>query len=308
VSDRTLRMGSYAVALSHEEKIFFPDDGITKGDLIEYYRRVADTMLPHVRGRPLAMQRCPDGIGGEQFLQKEVPDYFPDWISRVTVEKEGGTVTQVVCENAATLVYLANQACVTPHVWLSRADAPRRPDRLIFDLDPSDHDFEPVRRAARALGDLLRELGLEPFVMTTGSRGAHVVTPLDRGADFDVARGFARDVADLLAQRSPDTLTTEVRKDKRGGRLFLDTARNAYAQTGVAPYAVRARAGAAVATPLDWAELGDGAVAAQSYRIENVFRRLGQKADPWQDIARHAAGLGEGRARFDRLRRGASAR
>ncbi|MFW6115860.1 MAG: DNA primase small subunit domain-containing protein, partial [Chloroflexota bacterium] len=164
--------------------------------------------------------------------------------------------------------------------------------------------FEPVRLAAELLHDLLDNLRLVPYVMTTGSRGAHVVVPLDRSADFDTVRGFAKDVAEMLAQREPDRLTVEVRKDKRGDRLFLDYLRNAYAQNSVAPYALRAKPGAPVATPLDWDELSDPALDSQSYSVKNIFRRLGQKGDPWQQIMHHARSLSEPRNRLDDLMSG----
>lgn len=285
--------GSHTVEISNADKTFFPDAGITKGDIIDYYERVAETMLPHLAGRPLTMHRYPDGLEGEDFYQKEAPDYFPDWITRVEIQKreEGGRQLQVVCGSKATLVYLANQACLTPHIWLSRQDALDHPDRVIFDLDPPGEDFGPVRWAARRLRALLEDLGLPVFLMLTGSRGAHVVIPIQRGLDFDQARSFAQDVAETLAQRHPDDLTTAQRKRKRGDRLFIDTARNAYGQTAVAPYAVRARAGAPVATPLDWSELDDSELTASRYSVRNLHRRLAQKDDPWKQIGRHAAHL-----------------
>ena len=278
----TLKANGHTIELGHADKLLFPDAGLTKADLADYYQRIAEVMLPHLKGRPVTMQRFPDGIEAEGFYQKKASDYFPSWIRRVTVEVEGRgeNQPQVVCENTATLLYLVDQACITPHVWLSRAGALHHPDRLVFDLDPPSKDFEPVRFAARRLRDLLEDLGLESSVMTTGSQGAHVVVPLDASAAFDTVRTFAQTVADLLAERYPDRLTTEVRTKKRRGRVFLDTLRNAYAQNTAAPYAVRALPGAPVATPLDWDELGND-LHAQTYTVENLFRRMGQKADPW---------------------------
>ncbi|MBN1992032.1 MAG: non-homologous end-joining DNA ligase [Anaerolineae bacterium] len=288
-----VKVGFHTIELSSLDKVFFPDEGITKGDLVDYYRRIADTMLPHLEEHPLNMQRFPDGLDGFNFYQKEVPDYFPDWIGRVSIEvkEEQSKQEQVVCNNPATLVYLANQACLTPHLWLSRVDRLEHPDKLIFDLDPPADDFEPVHFAARALRDMLRELELVAFVMTTGSQGLHVAVPLDRQADFDTTRNFARALAEHLAQRNPKRLTTEVRKNKRKGRVFLDYLRNAYGQTGVSPYAARAKAGAPVAAPLEWEELGDSNLHAQSYTIGNIFRRLGQKSDPWAGMRQHAQNL-----------------
>ncbi len=281
------------VQITHPGKVLFPEAGLTKMDLARYYQRIAEVMLPHLRGRPISMRRFPDGISGEGFYQKEAPGYFPDWINRVSVglKDEGGTQRQITCENAATLVYLAGQDCLEIHPWLSRADDLDHPDRLIFDLDPPSEDFEVVRFAAGAARKLLGELGLPSFLMTTGSRGLHVVVPLDRSADFDACRDFARRVAAVLAGRYPDRLTSEVRKEKRQGRLFLDYLRNAYGQTAVAPYGVRAKPGAPVATPLDWEELGDRSLYSQRYRLENIFRRLGQKEDPWRDMMQHAVSL-----------------
>lgn len=293
--------GSRSFDASNEDKVFFPDTGITKGQLIDYYERVARVMLPHVRGRIVTMRRHPDGIDGKSFYQKEVPNHFPEWIETVEVEKEGGTLRQLTIENAATLAYLADQGCIAVHVWPSRADKPNHPDRLIFDLDPSTDDFGPVREAARATRDVLEEVRLSPHVMTTGSRGLHVVAPLDRRTDFDGVRDFASRVAKLLASRHPDSFTVEQRKNKRRARVFLDYLRNAYGQHAVAPYSVRARPGAPVATPLDWDEVGDSKLHSQRYTVENLFRRLAHKDDPWKDIARHAASAAQARRRLDAL-------
>jgi bifunctional non-homologous end joining protein LigD len=294
-------VGRRTVEISNPDKVLFPDDGMTKADLADYYARIAETMLPHVRGRPATMQRYPDGIEGETFFQKDIPNYFPDWIKTVEMAKEGGIVTHLVIEEAATLVYLANQACITPHVWLSRADRPHHPDRIVFDFDPPGKEFAVIRDAARRLRDILEELGLVPFVMTSGSRGLHVVAPLKRTAEFDEVRTFARGVAELLVGRHPDRLTTEHRKNKRGRRIFVDTMRNSYAQTAVAPYAVRARAGAPVAAPLDWDELGRG-FEPRKYTIANVFRRLARKDDPWAKIERQARALDAPRKKLDELK------
>ena len=214
--------------------------------MASYYERVADWMLPHVKGRPVSMQRFPDGIDGKGFFHKDIPDYFPDWIKRVEVPKANGTVTHVVISTAATLVYLVGQNTITPHVWLSRADRVWQPDRLVIDLDPPPGgDFAAVRRAARWSGELLRDLGLAPFAQVTGSKGIHVWTPLRRRARFEDVHELARDIGRVLAADHPDELTTEFRKANRGERILVDTARNGYAQTTVPPYAVRPRPGRA---------------------------------------------------------------
>ncbi len=200
MSSTTREIGGHTLDLSNLDKIFFPDADVTKGDLVDYYERVADTMLPHVRDRFISMHRWPDGIDGNDFYQKNAPDHFPGWIRTETVEKEGGTNRQVVIDDPATLVYLADQACVTPHIWLSRAGAPRHPDRMVFDFDPSDDwesSFDAVRWAARRLRALLDEIGLESRVMTSGSRGLHVYVVLDAESDFDEVKDLSRAVAEL---------------------------------------------------------------------------------------------------------------
>ncbi len=291
-----MRVDGRSVELSNTDKVLFPADGITKGDLIEYYRRVSDTLLPHAVDRPVSMQRFPDGIGTEGFYEKNLPGHFPDWVGTVRLPKvEGGEMSWVVCQDAATLVYLANQAVVTLHVWTSRRDRPEAPDRIVFDLDPpggGGGHFVLVKEGARALRALLEDLGLAPFVMTTGSRGLHVVVPVERRLEFDGVRDFARGVAELLTRRDPDRLTTAQRKAKRGGRLYLDYMRNGYGQTAVAPYSVRARPGAPVATPLEWDELGDGTLGPRRFSLRNIFRRLGRREDPWRKIDASARALG----------------
>ncbi len=297
-----MKIGGHKIEISNEDKVFFPKAKITKGDVIDYFRRVTRVMLPYVRERPLAMHRHPDGIKGEGFFQKDVPDYFPGWIKRVsTPRKEGGKIDNVVCNNAATLVYLANQACITPHLWLSRRDKLDYPDQLIFDLDPPKKQFALVRFAAKALHEFFDDLGLRSFVKTTGSRGLHIIVPLDRKQDFDSVRQFAQDVARVLAHRHPKRLTVEPRKDKRRGRLFLDTARNSYAQYAVAPYAVRAIEGAPIATPVTWNEVGDTKLDAQSFSMKNIFQRLNRKSDPWKNLRRSARSLKAARHRLDKI-------
>jgi bifunctional non-homologous end joining protein LigD len=303
VTTESIKVGRRLVEISNADKVLFPDDGITELDLADYYHRIASVMLPLVKGRPVSMRRFPRGVKSKGFIQKEAPEHFPSWVKRVRVEKQGGgKLTHVVCDNAETLVYLADQACITPDVWLSRAPKLRHPDRMIFDLDPPDDDFRVVRDAAQSLRKVLEELGLSPYVMTTGSRGLHVTVPLAQRDDFDAVRAFARGVAELVAARDPDRLTTEQRKAKRRGRLFLDVMRNAYGQHAVAPYAVRATAGAPVATTLEWDELKDRRLNAQRYTIRTVFPRLARKDDPWKGMSKRGRSLARPRQRLEALR------
>ncbi|MFF4312521.1 non-homologous end-joining DNA ligase [Streptomyces sp. 900105755] len=302
---RPVRAGRRTVPTHRPDKVLFPGDGAakeyTKADLVDYYKSVAPYLLPHLRGRPLMLERYPDGLDGPRFMQKNAPDHYPDWIERAEVAKEDGTVTHVVCGDTATLVYLADQACLTLHRWLSRTTAPGRPDRLVLDLDPPGTDFAPVREAARWAGDLLDRLGLPAAPMTTGSRGLHLVVPLNGRHAFDEVHAFARDLAALLAAEHPDRLTTAVRKDDRGDRLFLDMGRNAYAQTAVAPYTVRARPGAPVAVPITWDQLADPAVDARRWTVADAVDQA--RTTPWAGIPARGRALGPARRRLDALRR-----
>lgn len=281
---RSTRQGVRDIEISRPQKVLFPDDGISKSELARYYRSVARWAVPRLRSRPLMMERHPDGIGGKPLMQKNAPGYFPDWVHTAELSKEGGSVRHVLCDDADTLVYLAGQACITPHRWLSRADRPYNPDLLVFDLDPSgDADFADVVRAACCVGGLLEEVELPTQVMTTGSRGLHVIAPLDRSSDFDTVRAFARRVSEALVARHPDRLTGEPRKADRGDRVYLDIQRNAYAQTAVAPYAVRALPGAPVAMPVGWAELTDTGLSPGRWTLRNAGDRLRER-DPWAGL------------------------
>jgi bifunctional non-homologous end joining protein LigD len=290
VSDRQIRVGRRSITISHPDKVLFPDDGITKLELAEHYARVGPVMVPHVRDRPLTMHVFPAGLERNGVFIKKVPLHFPDWVDRVELEKrEGGTTTMALAGDAATLVFLANQNCITPHVFPARADDLESPDRLVFDFDPPDGtDFAVVRRAAKAAGELLREVGLTPFAMTTGSRGLHVVAPLRRDAGWDVVRSLAHGLGERIVADDPEHLTMEHRIAKRGGRLYVDTTRNAYAQHTVAPYAVRAKPGAPVATPLEWDEVDDPGLTARSWTIATIGARLDERGDPWKGIGRGA--------------------
>lgn len=296
----SLKAGRRTVLIHRPDKVLFPREAISKAGLADYYRAAARRMLPHLRGRPLMLERHPDGIDGPKFMQKDVPDYFPEWMHTAELPKEGGTVDYLIADDTATLMYLADQACITPHRFLSKADRPQHPDRLVFDLDPGGDGFPVARDAARLLHGLLDDLDLPSCVMTTGSRGLHVVVPLARAAEFDEVRAFARAVADLLAARHPDSLTTEASKKARRGRLYLDVQRNGYAQTAVAPYAVRALPGAPVATPLAWPELDEKGMHAQRWTVTTIGGRL-EEDDPWAGALSRGRTLTRAAKRLARL-------
>ena len=293
-AETTLKVGRRNVRISNPDKVLFPDDGITKADLADYYAAVAPAMVEHTRDRPLNLWRWNRGIENEVVIQQAIPKGAPDWVKRVTVSRRrGGEVTHAVGGEAATLVWLANQNCITPHVWTAKADRPDHPDRIVFDFDPPDDDdhshLDAIRAGALAIGDLLREKGLQPYAMTSGSRGIHVVAPLRRGADSNTVRTVAGEWAEEVAARLPDQLTTSWRKEGRGGRVLVDAARNTYAQTAVAPYAVRAKPGAPVATPMFWDEVADAEP--RRWTLRDVPARLAERGDPWEGIAKAAAAL-----------------
>jgi bifunctional non-homologous end joining protein LigD len=288
-----IRAGRRTVKLSNPDKVLFPGDGITKEDLARYYAAVAAVMVPHVKDRPINLWRWNRGIDNELVVQQAIPKGAPEWVRRVTVSRRrGGEVTHAVGGEAATLVWLANQNCITPHVWTARCDRPDHPDRLVFDFDPPDDGdghLDAIRAGALAIGELLRENNLSPYAMTSGSRGIHVVAPIRRGPDSNTVRERAGELAEEVAGRLPEQLTTSWRKAGRGGRVLVDAARNTYAQTAVAPYAVRAKPGAPVATPLFWDEVEDADP--RRWTLRDVPQRLEERGDPWEGIARDAAPL-----------------
>ncbi|MDA3875157.1 MAG: non-homologous end-joining DNA ligase [Kiritimatiellae bacterium] len=289
---KNLHYGRYTVEATSLKKELFPKAGITKQDLIRYSEEISDVMLPHLRCRPLSFERYPDGVDSEGFFQKHTPDYVPDWIRTRSLQKDDGTVEYTLADNMATLAYLANQACITIHSGLSRVNEPKNPVEMVIDLDPPDADFKAVQKVAGLLKDVLEEeLGLACFAKFTGSRGIHVVVPLQGIESFETVRFFADDLSQLLVERHPDLVTTAQRKDRRGSRIFLDTKRNAYGQTVVAPYSVRCKKNAPVACPVEWEEALAKDVNPRKYTLKNMHKRLNRKGDVWLSIRRHAATL-----------------
>jgi bifunctional non-homologous end joining protein LigD len=292
MSAATIRCGRRSVAISHPDKMMVPEAGLTKLDVARHYERVGPLMKPYLRDRPLTFQVFPDGIEADGFYMKSVPRHFPDWIGRTEVAKRGGSLVQVVATESATLVYLAGQNMITPHAWLSRADRPREPDRLIVDFDPSPGaGFAAVRAAARAAGDRLRDAGLAPHAMVTGSRGIHVVCPLRRGNDFGTVHAWTRALAEELVADDSRHLTLEWKRADRGKRIYVDVNRINYAQHAVAPFGVRARPHAPVAMPIAWEELSDRRLRPDRWTIADCGERIEEAGDPWQGFGRRARAL-----------------
>lgn len=264
-----------SIEISSPDKVIFPEKNITKGQMAEYYEKIADRMLPFLKDRPLTLKRFPGGIGAGGFYQKNISDYFPDFIKTVEIETEDGMNTQILCNDKRTLLYLVNQNTVSFHIWLSRKDKLRQPDKVIFDLDPPEGAFDKVKEAAKVVRSYLKKQKKDPQLMTTGQSGLHLYYSLRRGKDFEEVKKEARKVAEEVAKLRPDLLTTKIRKDQREGKIFVDYLRNAYAQTAVCPYSLRSNEEAGIATPIEWEELSK-LESASFYNIENIFRRLGQ--------------------------------
>jgi bifunctional non-homologous end joining protein LigD len=283
------------VKLTHPDRLLWPDDGISKRELYDYFGAIAGVMVPHVKDRPVSLQRFRESVDKGGFFQKEVPKGAPEWVKTAEVPKKGGVVHHVLANDGATLQWLAQQGCITPHVFTARADRLDRPDRVVIDLDPSTKDFGAVRLAAAQIGDALRARGLEPFAMVTGSRGIHVVVPIKRTRATEDVLAWVRAFATELGEEHPDTLTTEFYKNKRDERIYLDVARNAPSQTVVPPYAPRPRPHAPVATPLRWEELDDDALRPDGWTLRTVQQRLDDLGgDPWKDINKSARALPRG--------------
>ena len=286
--------------ITHPDKVLFPEDGITKGELAAYYEMIAPLMLPHIRQRPVTMERFPAGIGTKGFLQKDVSKGYPAWLRRIEVPKKGGTVHHPLVTDTRSLLWLANQNSITPHVWTSRAPTLTQPDICVFDLDPSQDAPDVLRAAALGLRDLLAELALPSWVKTSGSKGFHIVVPLDGKAEFDEVSGFANAVGRLLVARDPQHLTQEFSKTDRGGRILVDTARNRYGATVAAAYAVRARPGAPVSAPCTWEEVEGATVGPQTFTLRTMAERVAEVGDLWSDLRRRGRSL---KRPMERLRR-----
>jgi bifunctional non-homologous end joining protein LigD len=277
----TVTVGGIPVKLTNLRKEL--DAGIPKAELVAYYQQIAPLMLPHVEGRPVSMYRFPDGVAGEKFFQKDSPKYFPKWLPCEMVHHSKSDVCYPIIHNEAGIVYLGNQV-VVPHITATRISDPLVPDKLVFDLDPSVEDLSLLKDAAQRLGRFLRSLGFHPYIMTTGGKGYHVTAPIVPELPADQVRDFAFKIATVLARDDPTHLTTELRKDKRKDRIFVDVNRLSPMQTSVAPYAARSKPGLPVAAPFPWDELVN--IDPTSYTIQNP-----PKQDAWKDFFTHAVSV-----------------
>jgi bifunctional non-homologous end joining protein LigD len=297
-----------AVEVSHPEKVLFPDDGITKGELCAYYDAIAKAMVPHIAGRPVTMERFPAGIGKKGFIQKNLAKGIPPWLATTEVDRrtKEGAVRYPLVDDARGLVWLASQNCITPHVWTSRVPRLEQPDVCVIDLDPPD-DLAPgapeLARAALAVRNVVTDLGVPAFVKTSGSKGFHVVVPLDGTADFAAVWRFGQGAGAVLVKQLPDLFTQEFIKADRGGRIYLDTARNAPGATFAAAYAVRAKPGAPVSAPCTWSEVESGAATPRTFSLRSMARRIAEVGDLWCDMAVRAAPLDAALSKLDQMLR-----
>jgi bifunctional non-homologous end joining protein LigD len=289
--------------ITHPEKVLFPDDGITKGELAAYYEAIAPALLPHIRNRPVTMERYPVGIGAKGFWQKDVSRGFPEWLQRVDVPKKDGTVHHPLVTDVRSLLWVVNQNTITPHVWVTRAPDLYHPDVCVFDLDPSrDDQPEVLRHTAVSLRNLLDELGLPSWVKTSGSKGFHIVVSLDGSARTDEVERFAHAVGTLLVSRDPEHLTQEFSKADRGGRILVDTGRNGYSATFATAYSVRAKPGAPVSAPCTWDEVERGAAGPRTFSVRTMPERVAQLGDLWSDMKRRRRSLARAQARLKQKR------
>jgi bifunctional non-homologous end joining protein LigD len=272
--------------ITHPDKVLFPEDGITKGELAAYYEAIAPLMIPHIAGRPITMERFPAGIGEKGFIQKDVSRGFPEWLERVEVPKQGGTVRHALVTDVRSLLWVVNQNTITMHVWTSRVPNLLQPDLCVFDLDPPEDGAPAILRdAALRLRDLLGEHGRTSWIKTSGSKGFHIVVPMDGKTTKGAAARFANRVGRELVERDPKHLTQEFARADRGGRIYVDTGRNGYSATFAAAYSVRPKPGGPVSAPCTWDEVASGRVGPRTFTLKNMAGRVAEVGDLWKEVA-----------------------
>jgi bifunctional non-homologous end joining protein LigD len=303
---RVVRRGRREVRLSSADRVLFPEDGVTKGDLWDYYAAVAPTLVPHLRGRPFTMKRFREGVAGAFFFQKDAPKGMPSWIPTKrfrTWPREGQSrlVYFPVVNDELALLWMVQMHCIDMNAWYSRIDRPERPDFVLFDLDPPDGEFRLGVRVAHLVRAILEELGLSSYVKTSGADGVHVLVSIARRSSYDVTREFAEGVASVLADRHPGLVTIEWRKAKRQG-VFLDARQNGWGKTIASVYSVRPKPGAPVSTPLRWKELTEE-VAPRDFGMAEVLARIERHGDLFRPVLDEPQALAPARRELARLRR-----
>jgi bifunctional non-homologous end joining protein LigD len=299
-SSRSAR-GEPRVALTNLGKVFWPDEGYTKGDMIAYYDAVAPLLLPYLKERPLVLTRYPDGITGKSFFQKDAPEFAPGWVrtERIYSRDVDREINYFIADDAETLRYVANSASIPLHIWASRLQALDRPDWLVLDLDPKGAPFAHVVRVARTLHDVLRDLRLPNYVKTSGSTGLHVLVPLGARYSYEDARTFARLLAHLGQQVEPEIATLARPVGERGGKVYIDYVQNGQGRTIVAPFSLRPLPGAPASCPLRWDEVGPGLDPAQ-FTLKNLPARFSRMRDPMAPVLTGTIDMAAAIARIER--------
>ena len=273
------------VVVTNPDKVFFPEKGLTKNDLVCYYERVAEWMLPYLRNRPLVLTRFPDGIHGKSFYQRDAPDFVPEWVKRTSLwtQSEDRDINYFMVDDTAALKYLANMGAIPVHVWHSRIDSLERPDWCVLDLDPKEAPFSDVIQVAREIRDLLEEIDLPGYLKTSGASGLHILLPMARRLTHDQSRSLGELLARVIVSRRPDICTVERAVRKRSSKVYIDYMQNRHGQLIVAPFSARAEAAASVSMPIRWSEL-NGRLSNANHHIENALRRLKRTGDPMHDL------------------------
>lgn len=279
--DTTKKIGGHAVALTNTQKVFWPEEGYTKGDVIAYYEGISKYMLKYLKGRPLSLKRNPNGITDRGFFHKDAGDHVPEWVdtSAILSESTGEHVDYIICNNKATLLYLANLGCIEINPWHSTVGDLEHPDYMIMDLDPADKNtFDQVIDTAKAIKEVLDKAGATTFVKTSGSTGLHIYVPLGGKYTYEQSNAFAEIVATQAQALVPEFTSLERSIKKRGNNIYIDFMQNNIGQTVAAPYSLRPKPHAPVSTPLDWKEVKPG-LTIEQFNITNTFKRLEKKGD-----------------------------
>jgi bifunctional non-homologous end joining protein LigD len=276
-----IRVSKYSVTISNRKKIYWPDEGFTKGNMIDYYDKIADIILPHLKGRPLSLKRNPNGIKDKGFYHKDAGENAPAYVDvfKVKAESTNKIIDYIVCNNKATLLYVANLGCIEINPWNSTTKKPDHPTWMVIDIDPSDNNtFNEVVDTALTTKMVLDKAGIKCYCKTSGSSGLHVYTPLKNKYDYNTVRDFSNIIATLVQEQLPNTTTLERSLDKRGPRIYIDWLQNRTGQTLASVYSLRPVPGASVSTPLEWKEVNHK-LSPKQFTMQNIFARIKKKGD-----------------------------
>jgi len=282
--NQELIIDNHHLAISNLGKVFWPDEGLTKGDLLRYYEKMAPMILPYLADRPESMNRFPNGILGKNFYQKNIDHQAPDWAETIEIDSEEKQVNYLLCQNKETLLFMINMGCIELNPWNSRRDKLDYPDYLVIDLDPVEIKFDYVKKAALLVKETLDELGVNGYPKTSGATGIHIYIPLSGKFKYEQARLFGEILANLIYEKAPDFLSLERRPKKRIGRVYLDYLQNSRGQTLASVYSVRPLPGAPVSTPLFWDELERKDLMPRTYNLKNIFKRVSELGDIFKPV------------------------